>query len=191
MHAKSQLAYVGSTDDLYVRRLNHENALKANKHHNRLIQAAYNDDPNIQFKAIITETREEAYDYEQDILNRYFETGLLFNLACNARVFGKGLKRSIEHNKKISKAGSGKKHEYIPTAEQRYGMGSANRGKKLSTDTTDKMRLSTGTKSKPLSANGVIYPSLKAAARKLGLSKSAIKNRCLNKAEYFKDYFFI
>lgn len=54
------------------------------RHHNRRLQAAYNRDPNFDFIAIATETREEATQAEQALIDEFRGNPLFLNLSDSA-----------------------------------------------------------------------------------------------------------
>lgn len=66
-HIATGGVYIGSTRDLRLRELQHRWNLRRNRHYNSALQAAYNADPEIDFFVAITDMREEAYDYEQQM----------------------------------------------------------------------------------------------------------------------------
>lgn len=107
--------YIGSTSDLHKRKLRHESDLRCNVHKNKELQNAFNEnnenklEPRFNFVQINLETREDAFDYEQLILDDYINSGLLFNVAFNARSSPTGLPRSQETRDKISLGHIGKK----------------------------------------------------------------------------------
>jgi len=64
---------IGSTNSLERRMSEHLNSLEKEKHVNRLMQNVYNKYRSFSYKILQSfETREEAYFYEQELLNEYF-----------------------------------------------------------------------------------------------------------------------
>jgi predicted GIY-YIG superfamily endonuclease len=107
-HAKTGKIYVGSTGDLGNRKRGNICQLKKGKHHNGPLQTAFNTDTELSFLLIPTDTREEAYQYEQKLINHHSSTGLLFNIAPDVKSTGKGLVRSEKTRQLISDAGKGR-----------------------------------------------------------------------------------
>lgn len=149
-HTASGKFYVGSTNDLAGRRSRHLTDLKYNRHPNLHLQRAYNLDPRIEFFFVITEDREQAYDYEQTLLDIHMEQGNLFNMAKDARIAVielseeskekhraalTGLKRSEETKDRMRQAKLGKsRSEEVREALRKHHLGT-----KLSEETRRKM----------------------------------------------------
>lgn len=80
--------YIGSSKNLYRRRLEHISSLSKNKSSNSNLQAFYNEqtDPReLRFLYITTDNKEEAYDLEQELLDEFAGTDKLLNIATDAR----------------------------------------------------------------------------------------------------------
>lgn len=84
-HLKSKKFYVGSTVDLQSRVIRHKTDLTRDKHPNHFLQKAYNADRRVEYYLYITETRDEAYDLEQEFLDKFHASGEIFNIATDAR----------------------------------------------------------------------------------------------------------
>lgn len=84
-HIKSGKFYVGSTVDLQTRVIKHKTDLARGKHPNMFLQKAYNSHKQMEYYLYITETRDQAYDLEQEFLDKYHSTGEIFNIATDAR----------------------------------------------------------------------------------------------------------
>jgi group I intron endonuclease len=78
--------YVGSSGNIEKRVKTHLTALRSNRHHCIPLQELWNSG-NIQLIAseFETETREEAYVLEQDIIDRYLHTSLMLNVSMGAK----------------------------------------------------------------------------------------------------------
>ena len=64
---------IGSTHNLQEREYHHLNLLTQNKHYNKYLQRVYNKYKTATFAILYEfETREEAYQKEQELLNLYF-----------------------------------------------------------------------------------------------------------------------
>lgn len=95
-----------NTDQTYVgsgiindRRNLHFRDLKNNKHVNKKLQEAFNKDPNFEFVSIETSDRDEAYDFEQEIIDQFKESDLLLNIVQDAR--GCGVPFHTEQTKQL------------------------------------------------------------------------------------------
>lgn len=112
-------AYIGSSNDVERRKKTHELKLKNNEHGNRRFQAAYNRNSNFEFVAAPIDTRQEAFDVEQELLDEFGGSRYLLNMSMNARHCNveaseetrrklseslRGLKRSEETREKIRQA---------------------------------------------------------------------------------------
>lgn len=84
-HPSSKKFYVGSTTDLESRTIRHVLDLTRGRHANHFLQKAYRQNNNIELSIFITETRDEAYDLEQEFIDKYHAEGKLFNIATCAR----------------------------------------------------------------------------------------------------------
>lgn len=150
------------------------------RHQNRKLQAAYNRDPNFEFISIPVSTREEAFDFEQVIIDDFYGKPLFLNMSHDAR------------------AGA-----YNATEESKQKMSQAAKGKPKTPEHKEKIRTNTKTQWEDpvyretmltanrtrISINGTVYGSIKEAASILGIPASTIPYRLSNPRE--KDYFCI
>lgn len=176
-HEKSGKIYISSTADVRSRRNDHMSRLRKGINRNGPLQAAFNENQNLSFTFIPTATREEAYDFEQKLINHYKGSEMLLNLATDVKAAGKGLIRSEETRQKISEAGMGRpcKYKGQPVSEAHHLAIIASR---------EKIR-------KQVSINGTVYPSLTEAGNQLGHTHSCIIKRIASQSDQFKDYFFL
>lgn len=115
-NSKTNEMYVGSTKDFSSREKQHKKDLKNNTHHNKNLQKAYNRNPSdFDFVAVPTETREEAYDFEQLIIDEFFgRTPLFLNLDNEARAGGiKNYTTEIREKMRLAKIGKPQSLENI------------------------------------------------------------------------------
>lgn len=217
-HSVTGKAYVGSTDDLGARKITNMSSLRHNKHKNKNLQEAYNKDSNIEFKVVaLTKDREEAFDIEQETLDKYKNTNSLFNIAGNARASMIGRTHSQDHKDKLSyvsrnrvdspetterkrKSHQGKKHseehkekirQAVNTPEFKAMVSKVNTGRKLTEEQKKKVsdffkggslseehkeKIREGHKkyAKSIMIKGIVYPSIKAAARILNVNHGSI-----------------
>lgn len=100
-HLATGRMYIGSSGDLHGRQQEHQYGLRRGNHPNAGLQYAYNQDPQLEFVVRFTDNREDAYDLEQQLIDEYFSSGLLFNLASDARFSTKGRFHSTETREKM------------------------------------------------------------------------------------------
>jgi group I intron endonuclease len=200
-HSKSGRLYVGSHANLYSRPYQHSHLLNRRKHWSAEMQAAYDDDPNFEQFLIVTNDREEAYRFEQLIVDKYFDTGLLFNIGKNVKLPNKGRPVSVMTRVKLSRAGKGRPH----SEEHRMRISEANAGHVHSPDTIAKIKekalvrginpaltqLAAEKNSVKVSADGVTFPSKKAAANAAGIAESTVTKRILSSNPAFASWKYV
>lgn len=102
--------YIGS-GIVKERLYNHQLHLKNGTHKNLLLQEAYNRNSNFEVVVVQTESREEAYDIEQAVLNEHIDNPLLLNICPDARF---GHRRNWQHTEEtkqlIREKALGRKH---------------------------------------------------------------------------------
>ncbi len=169
--------YVGSTNDLYTRIKSHISKLQKNKSGCRLLQEAFNSDPNFELKIIHTESRDKAFDLEQELLNDlHLNNKPSLNIAKDARVAQKGIssllgyKMAEDVKKKISEGNLGK-----PKSQEHI-------------NTLTEVRRN---KARNVSIDGVVYRSCGDAADFLGLDYNTVYNRCSKKLIGYDNWNFI
>lgn len=77
--------YVGSTGHEQRRKSSHLSSLRKGIHPNRRFQNAYDRNPNFEYVAFETGDRDEAFDFEQSVLDEQGRNPLLLNLSRDAR----------------------------------------------------------------------------------------------------------
>lgn len=200
---KAEKIYVGSHADLYMRPVQHLHLLRHNRHWNVELQKAYNKNPSLDVLFFVTETREEAYDFEQKILDKYYDTGLLFNKAKNARLAMEGLEVSLDTRNKLSLAGKGRPH----SAEHAKKISESLKGQKFTPERIAKIKAKAQSRdhtrlkamslvaalasAKKVFIQGIVYSSIAEAVRSLKLPSSTVRKRLSSKAERFKDWYRI
>lgn len=130
--------YIGSSNNLYVRRKGHFNDLKGNKHKNNYLQNAFNKNPMyfimIEIEKIldlnVLRTREQFW---MDELKSY-EKGIGYNINTNAEGL-LGYQHTQETREKLRKAHTGRK---LPE-EQRKKISKTLTGRSLSSETRRKI----------------------------------------------------
>jgi len=162
-HPKTEQFYIGSTSNLYTRLITHRHALKRNKHQNYNLQTAYNEDPLIKASCFMVKNREHAYQIEQYLLEVNWETKQLFNSSPDAR-------NSLAL---VSYKG------VVFSDTRRENMSKA---RKIS---------NAGATPRKVCINGVVYTSVRDAARSLGLNFSTVHRWINGNTEEYKDWFYV
>lgn len=177
--------YIGSTRCLCKRRSHHVNRALQGEHFNSALLSAFKDDVPASFEfqyfgvfgsADLTATRQILYDFEQQVLDRYAGTPVCWNSGKDVRAARAGKPVSDETRALLSSRLIGRPK----SDETRAKMRKAQKGRRPSQYALDRAHEST---MKPVSIEGVIYPSLISAARELGLSKATV-NRRLRESRY-------
>ena len=159
--------YVGSTNNLQQRFHGHSDLLKQNKHYVADLQNVFNYNHRLQFHSLITTTRDEAYDVEQGLLDKYKDSGILFNIAMCARSSNFGNKHSEEHKQRISNTLRGVRHPPERIAKNKeVGMRRAH----------------------AVIINGVNYQSLIDAGNALSISRDRVRKRIISNNPIFIDW---
>jgi len=119
---------IGSTQNLKEREYHHLNLLTQNKHYNKYLQRVYNKYNKVTFKILYSfTTRKEAYQKEQELLNKYYSTP---NYTMGSAVACGGSLPGIEANMYR------KKH----SEEAKRKISEGNKGKKVSQEAKEKLR---------------------------------------------------
>lgn len=92
--------YVGSSGDIQKRLDRHYRDLNCNEHHCPGLQELWWSNKRLRETIFRTETREEAYALEQDILDRYKDSDLLLNIGLSVKG-GDNLTRNPRRDKII------------------------------------------------------------------------------------------
>ena len=209
-HVKSGCFYVGSSGDAYRRKLSHLETLRKNIHHNVKLQQLYNDDADVTFTFYLTDTREEAYGYEQQLLDENKDNPKLLNIAKDVKAawFGRSMDSATREKISVGHRGKTKSTETrermrlsklgkSQSLETRRKISLTLKGRPLSEERVKKMAIdrkgyaNKGARAamKKVSIGGKVYQSLSDAARELGTYHSTISRR-FNKPKY-KDWFEI
>lgn len=102
-HIASGRFYVGNSVDMEARWSVHRSKLRRGKHHCIHLQRAWDKYGSEQFEFLVlstTASQQEAVDFEQRLLDRFFDTGALFNsLRVNTPLQALNEARAIAHSK--------------------------------------------------------------------------------------------
>jgi len=149
----SHKSYVGSSNDLNKRIKDHARELDNNHHANIHLQRSYNAGHQFTIIPIPTAPGVDPVQVEQQLLDEYFDTGLLLNIARDATAPNRGISPSEETREKMRIAMTGFKHsdetrQKLSEIAKERGMpravieaGAASRkGKSLSPEHIEKVR---------------------------------------------------
>lgn len=193
--------YIGSTINVYDRMHMHRFKLKRREHRNKNLQTSFNSTEECLFDVafIFTRNREEAFDVEQYLLDKFKDTIGITNISFNARLAGLGTKRTAEISKYFSSIRLGKP---IHNEESKRRISLAGLGRKLTPETLNKMSMrfkgiplteetkrkmavtraiTGGSRAVPVKINGVEYACIKHASEALNINYSSLTHRILKK----------
>lgn len=164
--------YIGSTINLLGRMSGHISKLRHNQHPQSKLQAAYNEDPEIQVWYCVTESINDAVNLEQYLVDCFKDTTCLCNIGVvDVTKPQLGVPVTIEHRQKISDALSGKKRSL--EARQQHSKA------RFAFELTDRGREIRQMQSKTITVNGVNYPSITEASRRLGIRRGTLVSKYL------------
>ena len=130
--------YVGSAINLAARWKGHSNALRAKRHNNRILQAAWNKyDGQFVFAKLLVCSRDDLLFFEQRAINILKPRYNIAQVAGNTL----GVKYTVESRAKIGNALRGKKHP-PKSAETRLNLSKALMGHAISAETKAKIAAS-------------------------------------------------
>lgn len=170
-HVPTAQSYAGSTDDLARRAKEHFSMLRHGKHSCEPLQEVFNQDPNpenYQLRCRVTNTRDEAFGIEENLLDQLRPTGRLLNVADDVRCSTRGRSMSPHQRQQLSEIKTGKKD-----SEQ-------TRLKKVEILRTLHKTGSDNPAARGITVDGVRYPTINEAAQSLGVEKSTLRKRGLN-----------
>lgn len=193
-------AYVGSTCNLGRRLYDHNRNLERNCHANWQLQRAYNAGHQLRVTTIPVKEDVSVLDVEQKLLDKYIDTGLLYNISREVSAPTLGLKMSQETRDKVSAATKGRKHTpetiekmktasvgrnlgRVLSAEHRAKIGSSQIGKNISEEQKVKLREAAADRAQPIAIDGTLYSSISEAGRALEMNPGSIHRR-IHSANY-------
>lgn len=197
--------YVGSSSNFANRKGQHLWSLKSGSHHNKRLQELYDKNPQLTFDTTPCESRERAYDLEQAAITANKDNPLLLNFCIDVRSPMKGLKFSDDHRLKISETNKGR----VLDGEWRAKLAAAKMGKTQSEETRLKKSLATKGRplaethrlaaaeasrlacGKPVSIQGVVYPTLISASMAIGMEKRSVVRRLVSEDPKYQDWFYV
>lgn len=207
-------SYIGSTNNKERRLTRHLDDLKRNKHHSWKFQRAFNKNPNFEVHCVPMETRDQATEFEKLLVEENWGNPNLLNVAQNVenaligwnhtleaiekmKVSRTGMKQAPETVQKRIEKNTGQKRSeeakarMSAAAKEQYANGRVplTKGVKPSEEVIERMRQAqTLACGKSVSVNGIVYESVSAAGRALGIHHTTVLYR-INSAG-FPDWFY-
>ena len=129
-HEPTGVYYVGSSDGAIERVWQHKTQLNAGTHHAKKLQEAFNQGGELKIEKFVADDREEAFDFEQHLLDQHWLDSRLANTDRYARLSDMNKSRSgvpltDETKSKMSETRKGRPQ----TEEHSRAIGNALRGK--------------------------------------------------------------
>ena len=126
----SEKTYIGSTGNLNRRRSEHLSELKRNKHYCGELQKLYSEGRSLELTVIPLETKQEAEEMEQRLLDEFHASGVLLNKSSLARNEFLGVPFTEERREKLRKSTLGNKNclGRVVSDEMKKKISDANKG---------------------------------------------------------------
>jgi group I intron endonuclease len=193
-------AYIGSTIDKDVRFEDHARYLKSNRHTNWKLQRAYNKGNVLETLFIPVTNNVDIRNIEKELINEYWDSGLLYNVSKDTiapmegrkhskeslekmRIARTGIKQSDETKKKriLTLTGLKKSPEHIEK------IAATKRGIPHSAEARKRMSASSA-KALPIIVDNIVYSSTVEASKSLGVTPAIIKRRLNSSKEEYSDW---
>lgn len=202
-HTPTGKFYIGSSQDVPRRIWHHMWLLKNNRHHIPELQDIFSGEIDIETIVVSCDTRDQAYDLEQQWLDNNWGNPRLLNTCPNARSL-LGVVRSEETRLKISRSNKGR----IITDDQRERIRNTLKGRKLTAEHIENqtatrrnrprteaelehlMRIQKATH-KACVIEGIRYSSARAASRELDLPYQTVVSRLKSPTDKWKEWYQI
>lgn len=200
----SRRVYVGSSGQPGLRSTRHFTLLKSGTHYNPVFQKLYDENPNFYKVFYIVNTRQEAYDLEQAIVDYYQPTGLLINTGLDVKAPNRGKIATSETREKqrMAKLGVPMTEEAkrrisegmmgrVQSEEAKLKLSIAKKGKPQPASVAELLRERNRLRSKAISCDGVVYDSIREAARQLGMPRDNVKTRVRSSMPKWSNWFYV
>jgi len=174
--------YVGSSEEIYKRISKHKYLIARRKHDNSKFTELLKT-TNIQnFEMIVffTNNRDEAYQLEQYLIDRYKKSQRLLNIANDVRYAMLGHKQTEEHKQKIRKALLGRVHN----DNSKRLMSEHRKNNPLA---QAQQRAASELVKKKIILNGTLYQSITEAAKQTRLGESTLRREITKKKKKSLD----
>lgn len=193
LHVKSGKVYVGSTNNLHGRQIRHLYLLKTGTNTNKNLQSAYDSDPELRWLRFATHTREEAYEYEQALLDHPALVDKLLNIAVDAKKAGFNLDRSLETRAKIAASLRGRKMSDETKEKQRQSHLRLYRPEilvMLNDVANLQLRPTNMLRSHPVIVDGVEYESISECGRQHDIQAKSVIDRIESTSPRFTGWMY-
>lgn len=200
----TRMVYVGSSGMPGLRTSRHLTLLRGGRHENPVFQKLFNTNPNFYFVYYTVDTREDAYKLEQSLVDYYAGTGKLINIGMDVLAPNRGKVASAETREKqrIAKLGVARSEEAkqrvsegmigrVQSEETRQKLSDAKKGKPQPDHIAELCRERNRLRSKPVSIDGVVYPSVREASRQLNVKRDTVKTRLRTSNPTWVNWFFV
>lgn len=182
--------YIGSSGEVGKRLSQHRADIKAKRHSCRNVHDLLPTHTLMDFEVIVifTKDREQAFDFEQKLIDEIKSPRKLLNIAADARISMKGRSLSPEHKQSLLAANVGRIKSSATRKNISEGLKAAHAahpeyGRKFSETRKSSAAAKAQLESirelvqKKILLNGVLYPSIVEAARQTGRGESTIRRR--------------
>ena len=162
--------YFGSSEKVYHRIARHKSFVEKRIHSNSTFAEILKSSQMKDFElmVIFTDSRKEAFDIEQMLVDCFKDSGLLINIANDVRYAMLGHKQTDEHKSKIAISNTGR----VKSEETRKKISLYHRTDKKAIEQFASVAVDNRRK---ISVDGVIYNSLKEAVAATSLSNSFLR----------------
>lgn len=188
--------YVGSTSNLYQRYNEHRYGFRHHRHENNVLQKHHdNKNGELSFVFLPTPTKAYATAIEQLWLDALKNTGMLCNVAVDAKSSMKGLPRTDEQREQQRQRLLGRKH----SEESKRLMSEIKRKHDENPEYRDRVSkgyrkaleegrcTNSGSNAKSISVDDVLYPTTKDALRSLNIAQTTLYRRI--RSDNYPSYF--
>lgn len=172
-HPSTGVFYTGRTSDFNRRKLNHTSMLERGVHSNSNLQAAYNNNPHIEWEVTEVDGKEEAITIEKELIKIHGTSPLAANfhhLKTSEKVIASF---SDERRESIRSRMTGTTHTEETLARMREVQ-------KDSRPSDDALQLAAEVNKKSVTVDGIYYRTASEAAVALDCHVSTILNRVRN-----------
>lgn len=180
-------AYIGATTDGLSRFHNHNATLRRNQHHNRELQQAYNQKHVFDCIWLPVRDDQDPFVLEQILIRDGRNNAFLYNLKSGAG----SRPKSQEAIEKHRQARLGFKHSAETKLKISIGVKGKLLGIKRTLEQCKLYRECRRSQMKMVSANGLIFDSVAAAARYFNLNRGTASSRFRSTTVLFNDWRFL
>lgn len=186
-HSQSGRMYIGSTGNAYSRAAFHRSTLDDGTHPVKELQSDYDDSADIRIHYWVTDSKQEALEIEQQLVDHFWETGLLYNTGRNVSKPRLGATITDDHKEAISLTHKNKS----VSVETRAKMAEAQLYRWKSDDRRQQMREKMKHRERAVSIDGAVFVSLAAASRATGTNEATLRSRLLSKSLKYADWKYL